>query len=283
MLDRSSEAAPLYAQVARLIAAQIASGTYAPGDLLPSEPGLAHELEVSRATIVKAFDALQREGLIQRRQGRGTFVAPRPRRHSLTELTSFSSVTRSNDAVPSHRLVEFEKVPVGDPRDDLLDAFSSTEDLVVLTRVRYSDEVPVGFHRAVLPAGLAGRAGLSAESVATADFSLYRTLSTIGQAPAEAEESLRAVPATADVAEHLGVPEGAALMQVRRLSRNHSGELIEAVDAFYVGSLYEYHTKLSSDSREEMEGPKHEINVDGGGGSPVRVVVAERLRNLTDR
>lgn len=277
MLDRDSAAAPLYAQVARLLAAQIASGEYGAGDLLPSEPGLAKELGVSRATIVKAFDTLHREGLIQRRQGRGTFVAPLPKLRSLSELTSFSSVTRSDDAIPSHRLVSYTAVGVGDERDDLLRSFPTSTEVVVLGRIRFIDDVAVGFHRTVLPAGLVAAAGLSEAVVATSDFSLYQALEAIGQRPWSAEESLRAVPCPSAICEHLAVPEGAPLMQVRRLSKNRHGELIEAVDAFYVGSLYQYHTELSSHPGDEKEGSAHEVNTDDR-GSRVRAVVAERLR-----
>lgn len=282
MLDRGSAAAPLYVQVAHLIAAQIAGGLYGAGDLLPSEPGLAREHGVSRATIIKAFDILHREGLIQRRQGRGTFVAPRPKRRSLSELTSFTSVTRSDDAVPSHRLVSYAVVGVDDERDDLLQAFPAATEVVVLGRIRFVDDVAVGFHRTVLPAVLVVSAGLSEAVVSAGDFSLYQALEAIGQRPWSAEESLRAVPCPEDIGAHLAVPEGAPLMHVRRLSRNRSDELIEAVDAFYVGSLYQYHTELSSHPGNEKEGSAHEVDTDDR-GSHVRAVVTERVRRDSGR
>lgn len=277
MLDRSVEAPPLYAQVARLLAGQINEGKYQPGDLLPSEPGLAKELGVSRATIVKAFDTLHREGLIQRQQGRGTFVAPRPKRHSLSELTSFTSVTRAGHGVPSHRLIDYVEIDAGDDRGEPESVFPVTQELVVLERVRYVDDVAVGYHRTALPADLVKRAGLAKDVVAAEDFSLYQALESIGQRPWSAEESLRAVGCPAELAEHLAVAEGAPLMHVRRLTRNRTGELIEAVDAHYVGSLYEYHTELSSHpAKYEKEGPGHESTMDRGGD--VRAVVAERVR-----
>ncbi|WP_028849413.1 GntR family transcriptional regulator [Thermocrispum municipale] len=277
MLDRSVEAPPLYAQVARLLAGQINEGKYEPGDLLPSEPGLAKELGVSRATIVKAFDTLHREGLIQRQQGRGTFVAPRPKRHSLSELTSFTSVTRAGHGVPSHRLIDYVEIGAGDDRGEPESVFPVTQELVVLERVRYVDDVAVGYHRTALPADLVKRAGLAKDVVAAEDFSLYQALESIGQRPWSAEESLRAVGCPAELAEHLAVAEGAPLMHVRRLTRNRTGELIEAVDAHYVGSLYEYHTELSSHpAKYEKEGPGHESTMDRGGD--VRAVVAERVR-----
>ena len=66
---------PLYAQVRQLLRQRIEEGSWAPGVMLPSEFALADELGVSQGTVRKALDALAEEGLVVRRQGRGTFVA----------------------------------------------------------------------------------------------------------------------------------------------------------------------------------------------------------------
>ena len=49
-----------------------------PGEALPSEPKLAEQLGVSRATLRDAMRAFQERGLIVRRQGVGTYVGPKP-------------------------------------------------------------------------------------------------------------------------------------------------------------------------------------------------------------
>ncbi len=52
----------------------IVAGRYRPGTRLPSEPRLAAEHQVARVTLRRALDALQRDGLVTRRVGSGTFV-----------------------------------------------------------------------------------------------------------------------------------------------------------------------------------------------------------------
>lgn len=282
MLDRSRDASPLYVQVHRVLAAQIAGGTYLPGAMLPSEPGLAKELDVSRATIIKAFDALERDGLIERRQGRGTFVAAPPKRHSLVDLTSFTAVTAANGSVPSQRWIAYDVIPVGAPRPGLADVFPATQELVRLERVRLSDDIPVGHHVAVVPAELLARAGVSAASENDPTFSLYRALGTIGSQPVSAEESLRAVACPEHIADMLGVGRSIPMMHVRRFSRDRSGDLIEAVEAHYVGSLYEYHTEMVSQSSTE-ERSSHEDTLERRSGGSLRVVVAERVRGNGSR
>lgn len=66
---------PLYLQVRNLLAERIAAGFWAPGAMLPNEQELARELGVSAGTVRKALDRLEKDRLLLRRQGRGTFIA----------------------------------------------------------------------------------------------------------------------------------------------------------------------------------------------------------------
>lgn len=66
--------APLYMQVAEMLADRIAKGEWGPGVMLPAEQELARDLEVSNGTIRKAMLVLLDNQLIRRRQGRGTYV-----------------------------------------------------------------------------------------------------------------------------------------------------------------------------------------------------------------
>ncbi len=60
--------------ISRELRAEIAAGKYAPASRLPSEPQLVRRFGVSRPTIARALSDLQREGLIERRAGSGTYV-----------------------------------------------------------------------------------------------------------------------------------------------------------------------------------------------------------------
>jgi len=69
------DAKPLYVQVQRALSERIHSGVWEPGRPLPNEFQLAAEFGVSQGTVRKALDALAAEHLVERHQGRGTFVA----------------------------------------------------------------------------------------------------------------------------------------------------------------------------------------------------------------
>lgn len=78
---------PLYAQVSRQIRAKILSDNLAGGEVLPSIRSLAREQRISVITVQRAYDDLEREGLVRPQRGRGFWVAPIPeeRKHEMAE------------------------------------------------------------------------------------------------------------------------------------------------------------------------------------------------------
>ena len=73
----TSSGMPITRQIAAQIRAQCAGGTLQPGQRLPSVRALAAELAVNQNTILRVYERLTAEGLLERRHGDGTFVADR--------------------------------------------------------------------------------------------------------------------------------------------------------------------------------------------------------------
>lgn len=73
----TSSGMPITRQIAAQIRAQCASGVLQPGERLPSVRALASELAVNQNTVLRVYERLTAEGLLQRRHGDGTFVADR--------------------------------------------------------------------------------------------------------------------------------------------------------------------------------------------------------------
>lgn len=69
--------APLYEQLAGSVRSAAAAGTLKPGERLPSAREVAQALEVNLHTVLKAYQQLRDEGLIEMRRGRGAVVADR--------------------------------------------------------------------------------------------------------------------------------------------------------------------------------------------------------------
>jgi GntR family transcriptional regulator len=75
-IDPSSHV-PIYLQIADAVRAAVAAGVYRPGESLPSLRAMAIQVHVNPNTVQRAYDALEREGLIYSQRGRGLFVAER--------------------------------------------------------------------------------------------------------------------------------------------------------------------------------------------------------------
>lgn len=76
-------AVPISRQIGEQIATLCASGTLRPGERLPSVRELARELAVNQNTILRVYERLCGEGLLEMRHGQGTFVAARAKRGQL--------------------------------------------------------------------------------------------------------------------------------------------------------------------------------------------------------
>jgi DNA-binding transcriptional regulator YhcF (GntR family) len=90
MSINSSSHVPIYLQIANHIRRQVAAGVYRAGEPIPSLRQLALELVVNPNTVQRAFEELEREGLIRARKGLGMFV---------TENGAREARTKSEDAV----------------------------------------------------------------------------------------------------------------------------------------------------------------------------------------
>ena len=112
----TSSGMPITRQIAAQIRAQCASKALKPGDRLPSVRALASELSVNQNTILRVYERLTAEGLLERRHGQGTFVAdhiPSGQMSSqkqvlyqqITQVTELAK-TLGIDAEEVHRLLD---------------------------------------------------------------------------------------------------------------------------------------------------------------------------------
>jgi GntR family transcriptional regulator len=108
-------------------------------------------------------------------------------------------------------------------------------------RLRLANAAAVGLHTTLLPLGLADEIGFTEERLRADDHcSLYACLEQQGRPLRLAEEHLRARTASAAEARLLGIARKTPVMSVLRLTRDESGELVEAVRAVYLGDKYDY-------------------------------------------
>ncbi|MCC3358944.1 GntR family transcriptional regulator [Bacillus sp. REN16] len=133
---------PLYEQLKEKLENDIAEGKYKPGEKLLPEVEMAKKYNVSVITVRKATDELSIKGLLEKRQGKGTFVASRKYYKDLNQVISFSESCKMIGAVPGAKVLMSELVV---PSKDILDQMELSLDskTVYISRLRLVDKVPM--------------------------------------------------------------------------------------------------------------------------------------------
>jgi GntR family transcriptional regulator len=125
------------------IVRRIADGRLPKGARLPSEPELAAELSVSRATLREALQSLATEGVVHRRRGSGTFVLERPQMASSLDLNyGITAAIRAAGMKPGTREAGYRTEPATADDAEKLGVVPGTN-LVVIDRVRTANDQPV--------------------------------------------------------------------------------------------------------------------------------------------
>ena len=141
---QTESASPLYHQLMQRIGADIERGTYPTGSRIPPEHELEQLYQVSRVTVRRALAELTAEGLLERKQGKGTFVSVPAGRVQLKNLHSFHDSCRMNRVRPSTNVIHIRETAADSSDAEELNA---GERVLEILRVRKADDVPVVLER----------------------------------------------------------------------------------------------------------------------------------------
>lgn len=140
---------PLYSQLMGIIKRSITSGALKVGDLLPSEAELCRAYDISRNTVRQAIGALEEEGFVVRKRGKGTFVSdPNTRRKGVQY--SFTTEISQLGKSPSSTLVDFAVITPS-PRIVALMGLEPGVKVYRFTRVRNVDARRSFLKRPIIP------------------------------------------------------------------------------------------------------------------------------------
>jgi len=226
---------PLYIQLANNLRQLILDGTLPSNDSLPSERKLTEITGASRVTIRKAIDRLVSEGLLLRKQGAGTYIAP-PIEQSGEELKSFTEDTLSRGETPTTIwLIRATALPTKEEAKHL--HLSVKDQVVRLGRVRLSNGEPLAIEHSVIAATMLP----NPEEVTN---SSYQALTKNGFPPAKGTQKIQASLATPTEAGLLSIQEGDAILRIERNTFLTDGTPIEYTCSAYRGDKYVFVTEL---------------------------------------
>lgn len=134
---------PLYYQLEQRLRARLGANEFEPGALFPTEDQICCEYKVSRITVRRALDSLQRLGLIERRRGVGSFVADKPRGINSNLTGSLSEFLAMAGSLSTQTVGLAQAEPPREVRDKL--QLTEREDAMLLRTVGSLEEGPVAY------------------------------------------------------------------------------------------------------------------------------------------
>jgi GntR family transcriptional regulator len=225
---------PRYHRIAEELRARIAGGELRPGARLPNQRRLALDFGVTLMTLRQALEVLEREHLIDRRHGLGTFVAAPSIDYDILQLRRFAGDLRAQGESVSTRLLATRFV-IADRRASAALELAPRARVLEIDRLRLVDGRPLSLQRSFLPAPIGeelAKADLAATSLRQAlEFKLGITIE-------RARESVSAVRLGRREARELGCASGVPAFESERVSSAPDGRPIVFDRVFIPGDRF---------------------------------------------
>lgn len=235
-LDHTSPV-PLYHQAARALEQAIEDGRLPRGSKLDSELDLAERLGISRPTMRAALRQLVDKGLLVRRRGIGTMVAPKPVRRAVALTSLYDDLKQAGREPRTHVLALEEVLCPPDVAEHL--GLGPTAPVLSFERLRVAGSDPIALMHNVVPAGL-----LEIEKEGLERTGLYDLFRKSGIAPHIATQRIGARKAGAEEAELLEIEPGDPVLTMTRIAYDTNGRPIEYGSHRYPAESYWFEMML---------------------------------------
>lgn len=245
----ASSQIPLYYQLENVLREKIVSGAFESGMRMPTEKDLIEQFGVSRITVRQALQSLTDDRLIERHQGRGTFVANRKskkRRFSgVIHLTgSLDELIEMGMDTPV-KVLDMNRVEADAHEAELLEIKTGTP-IYRLKRLRINEGKPFGLIINYLPEEIGSR--LTVAELSSGAL-LHTIESKLGYRLENANQEIKAELADPYVAKLLDIRVGTALLSIERTVYTDKNVPVEYVHTLYRSDLYGYAVQLVRDKK----------------------------------
>ena len=231
---------PLYYQLEHILRTQIESGEALPGQRLPTEQELSRQYQISRATVRQALAALVSEGLLYRKQGKGTFVTEKALQTRAAKLTGFTEDLFHQGHRPEVQVLEMKRAPAPDRVAHQLHLAPGAE-VVRFKRLRRAGGALLSYVvNYVLPE--------FGEKISERDLMeqpMLRLLEEKVKLPlGTVRHAVEAIKADAEIATLLEVNPLEPVLYIETLVRSAEGSPVEVANTYFRADRYRYTVEL---------------------------------------
>jgi len=214
-----------------------------PGQPIPSERSLCAKHRISRTTVRQALSEMINEGLLYRKQGKGTFVNQRKVNQGLVRIVNFERTVLELGLKPSTQILGTEVVPADIQTAKTLDV-PLTSRILKLTLLGKGDATPLVLYESHFPLSFGQRMAkeafrLGKKGIPFSTYDLYERLG--GIAPRSVVQTFEAIAADDRLAAIMKVKKGAPIFMVTSIFQTADERPLEFRTALYRGDRYKFH------------------------------------------
>jgi GntR family transcriptional regulator len=230
---------PMHTQIREIIRRRVLDGTYAPHSQMPSESQMMEAFSVSRITIRQALGDLQKEGLIFKVPGKGSFVAKPKAFQNLSRLQGFGEAMGPSGYETFSQVLSMRQVPASDVVARRLQ-LALGDAVYEIQRLRYLNREPISVDQSYFPLALGER--LAQEDLPTRDIFVILE-NDFGLHLTHADVQIEAISADEFLARQLRIAEASPLLRIERLTYADD-QPIDFEFLYYRGDAFQYRLRI---------------------------------------
>ncbi len=237
---KAAKPLPVYLQIAELLARQIKAGYWHSGERLPTEAALAQTLSVAVGTLRKSLALLEKQGVLERIQGSGTYVRQTQGTQQIYEL--FRLELADGPGLPTAQILDLSLQEHPQRLTGSADAWTPMgEPCWRVRRLRFLSQVPVALEEIWFSA--LACSDLTLEEVGDSMYLFYQERLSVWIA--RVEDQISAAPAPAWAASPLGRLPGEYCGYIERISWTASHQVAEFSKTWFDPMVCRYCSRLS--------------------------------------
>ncbi|MDR3428752.1 GntR family transcriptional regulator [Silvimonas sp.] len=241
LIARTHSHISLYSQIREELRGRIMTGSYLPHEKMPSESELMRVYGVSRITVRQALGDLEKESLIFRVAGKGSFVAKPKPFQELGRLQGFAEAMSGQGHEIHNRLVSLHTLPANAEVAARL-ALPEFTPVTQIRRIRYLNREPVSLDVTYVSTRIGER--LAREDLASRDIFLILE-NDYDIALGHADLAIDAQLADADLAGLLSVPVNSPILRIERLTHTREGAPVDFEYLYCRPDNFQYRLRIS--------------------------------------
>jgi len=231
---------PLYYQLENILRSKIEGGEVLPNHKLPTEQELSREYKISRATVRQALAALVSEGMLYRKQGKGTFVTEKASQTKSVKVTGFTEDLFSEGHQAQVKVMEIRLVPAPERVASVL-RVGAGEQVVRFKRLRSLDGAPFSY---VLNYTTPEIGQKISERDLQHHTMLHLLEDNLGISLGTIRHAVESVKADVEIASLLGISVFEPVLYMETAVFSAEGQPVEVVDSYFRADRYRYTVEL---------------------------------------